>query len=175
MNKQELIERLKSDLTAMSEIKGKKFEYDRGYERAIKEHLAMISYLDWPENPVVPQYVAEFIASEQRSCSTLSEAIDNMDMMDDRGVTSWFYDNSEIFAKAWLYGYEVEKEKLYTVEIPNPNGGERPILYKKRDGKVSIIFASNPCWRTVKDAQLTESEIKEYFGWAWKFAKEVKE
>ena len=69
---------------------------------------------------------------------------------------------------------ENPKDKLYTVEIPNPNGRERPILFKNRDGKVSVVFASNPCWRTVKDAQLTESEIKEYFGWAFRWAKEVK-
>ena len=67
------------------------------------------------------------------------------------------------------------KEKLYTVEIPNPNHEERPILFKKRDGKVHIIFPSVPCWRTVKNAQLTEAEIKKDFAWAWEFAEEVEE
>lgn len=66
-------------------------------------------------------------------------------------------------------------EKLYTVEIPNPNHEERPILFKKRDGKVHIIFPSVPCWRTVKNAQLTESEIKQDFEWAFRWAKEVEE
>ena len=68
-----------------------------------------------------------------------------------------------------------KQEQLYTVELPNPNKEEHPVLYKNRDGKVSIIFPSVPCWREVKNAQLTESEIKEDFEWAWQFAEEVKE
>lgn len=70
---------------------------------------------------------------------------------------------------------ENPKKKLYTVEIPNPYGIEHPILFKNRDGKVSVVFASNPFWRTVKGAKLTEAEIKEYFGWAFRWAKEVEE
>lgn len=111
MNKQELIDKLKRHLTVMSEIEGS--EYDKGYKYATKQNLAMIAELDEPEKPTVPQCVADFISSEQRSCSALSEAIDNMEMRDEGEVTGWFYDNSETFAKAWLYGYEVEKEKLY--------------------------------------------------------------
>lgn len=158
--------------------------YEAGFKEAKGNALCNSCFLSEPEKPVVPQYVAEFIASEQRSCSTLSEAIDNMDMGDDGGVTSWFYDNSEIFAKAWLFGYEVEKEKLYTVEIPNPNasGYGKTYLAKNKDGKVelyrwssytSIDFADN--WKQEENAQLTESEIKEDFCWAWKFAEEVEE
>ena len=84
--------------------------------------LEIIEQIDEPEKPVVPKYVADFISSEQRSCSALSEAIDNMDMRDEGEVTSWFYDNSETFAKAWLFGYEVEKEKLYRAK--NRHTGE---------------------------------------------------
>ena len=43
-------------------------------------------------------------------------------MRDEGEVTSWFYDNSETFAKAWLFGYEVEKEKLYIAK--NKQTGE---------------------------------------------------
>ena len=82
------------------------------------------------------------------------------------------------------FGYEIEKEKLYTVEIPNPNasGYGKTYLAKNKDGKVelyswssytSIDFADN--WKQEENAQLTESEIKQDFEWAWKFAKEVKE
>ena len=182
MNKQELIDKLKNDLTVMSEIKGKKYEYDKGYERAIKEHLTMITALDWPEKPVVPQFVAEYIDSEQNSYSTLSEAIDNMD--DERRILDWFYVNSETFAKAWLYGYEVEKDKLYTVEIPNQNGDGYGVVYLgiNEDNKIelriwdcfsSIEFSNN--WKQFDNAQLTEDEIKKDYKWAWQFAEEVDE
>lgn len=181
MNKQELIEKLKNDLAAMSEIKEKKYEYDRGYERAIKEHLAMLSNLDWPEKPMVPQFVADFYESVKDSFewSLYSLCIDFHKRELQEDLFDWFKlgvnKPIETLVKMKLHGYEIEKEKLYTVEIPNPNHEDRPILFKKRDGKVSIIFPSVPCWRTVKNAQLTEQEIKEDFGWAWQFAKEVEE
>lgn len=96
--------------------------YEAGFEEAKGNALCNSCFLNEPEKPVVPRCVADFITSEQRSCSTLSEAIDNMDMRDEGEVTSWFYDNSETFAKAWLYGYEVEKGKQYGEAIPYVGG-----------------------------------------------------
>lgn len=182
MNKQELINKLRNDLTAMSEIKGKKYEYDKGYERAIKEHLAMISNLDWPEKPVVPQFVAEYIEyCKHEKFYALHGAYANMD---DR-LKYWRFkgNNTELFAKAWLYGYEVEKEKLYTVEIPNQNGDGYGVVYlgRNEDKKIelriwdcfsSIEFSNN--WKQFDNARLTEDEIKKDYKWAWYFAEEVK-
>nr|DAZ36610.1 MAG TPA: Protein of unknown function (DUF1642) [Caudoviricetes sp.] len=114
MNKQEFIEKLEKDLTMMSEIKGFKYEYDRGYEQAIKEHLAMISDLDWPDKPVVPQFVADWIETHKRCMPFLSHLFtDNLD----EELKEWlaFSDNQNLMAKAWLFGYEIEKEKKYMV------------------------------------------------------------
>lgn len=188
MNKQELIDKLKNDLTAMSEIKGKKYEYDRGYEQAIKEHLAMLSYLDESEKPVVPQYVADFYEdikdSFEWSLYNLCIDFHKRELQDD--LHEWFRADVnkpiETLVMMRKFGYEVEKEKLYIVEIPNPNasGYGKTYLAKNKDGKVelyswssytSIDFADN--WKQEENAQLTESEIKQDFGWAWKFAKEV--
>ena len=36
--------------------------------------------------------------------------------MSDR-VAEWYWDNSELFARAWLDGYEVEEEKRYRVRF----------------------------------------------------------
>ena len=47
---------------------------------------------------------------------TLSYSIDAC--MSDR-VAEWYWDNSELFAHAWLDGYEVEKEKRYLVKMKN--------------------------------------------------------
>lgn len=149
--------------------------YEAGFEEAKCNALCNSCFLNEPEKPVVPRCVADFITSEQRSCSTLSEAIDNMDMMDEGEVTSWFYDNSETFAKAWLYGYEVEKEKLYTVELPDPNGSGKHVLVRGIKGDVFIGHKCPNNWREVSYYQLTESEIKQDFEWAWRFAKEVEE
>ena len=135
------------------------------------------------EKPVVPQFVADFYESIKDDfenkvyelCLQYKHRGDELP----QGVAWWFGDSRnkpiETLVMMHKFGYEVEKEKLYTVEIPNPNDVKRPILYKNRDGKASIIFPSVPCWREVKNAQLTESEIKQDFEWAWKFAKEVEE
>ena len=73
-----------------------------------------------------------------------------------------------------------EPEKLYTVEIPNPNRTTEPIIYLARGegGKIflnSRFVYESKNWKNRPYAQLTEQEIKQDFGWAWKFAKEVKE
>ena len=181
MNKQKAIEKIEK-LKGLT-IKEKNLTLD--IEMIPKgDVLEFIEQIDDPEKPVVPQFVADYIDSEQNSCSTFSEAIDNMD--DKQKILDWFYINSETFAKAWLYGYEVEKEKLYTVEIPNPNGdGYRRVylgkkLGKNEDNKIklhvwdcfpSIEFSND--WKQLDIAQLTEAEIKQDFEWAWKYAKEV--
>lgn len=188
MNKQELIEKLKRHLMVMSEVEGS--EYDKGYKYATKQHLAMIVELDEPEKPVVPKFVADFYESIKDSFEwslyKLSVDFDNRKLQGDLSV--WFDrdDNKpiETLVKMKLYGYEVEKEQLYTVEIPNPNGDGYGVVYLGRneynkielriwDCYSSIEFSGN--WKKFDNAQLTESEIKEDFEWAWPFAKEVKE
>lgn len=179
MNKQEVIEKIKSKKSLENCLSN----YGLGYNEALDEAIYIINQIDEfdepvrpsePEKPTVPQCVADFISSEQRSCSALSEAIDNMEMRDEGEVTGWFYDNSEAFAKAWLYGYEVDKEKLYRVELPNPNGDSNRYGLCKVDGRIiigSFVFGLNKAINT----KLTEAEIKKDFEWAWQFAKEVEE
>ena len=186
MNKQELIEKLKRHLIVMSEVEGS--EYDKGYKYATKQHLAMIVELDEPEKLVVPQYVADFYESIKDSFewSLYSLCIDFHKRELQEDLFDWFKlgvnKPIETLVKMKLYGYEVEKEQLYTVEIPNPNGDGYGVVYLGRneynkielriwDCYSSIEFADN--WKQFDSAQLTESEIKEDFEWAWPFAKEV--
>ncbi|VTS13364.1 DUF1642 domain-containing protein [Streptococcus gordonii] len=68
--------------------------------------------------PVVPQYIADFIAEQKKHGLTLSYSIDAS--MSDR-VAEWYWDNPELFVRSWLDGYEVEKEKRYTVKIKAVN------------------------------------------------------
>jgi len=68
------------------------------------------------EKVTVPQFVADFIAEQKKLGHTLSYSIDAC--MSDR-VAEWYWDNSELFARAWLDGYEVEQEKRYEVKLKN--------------------------------------------------------
>ena len=65
------------------------------------------------EEVTVTQFVADFITEQKKLGHTLSYSIDAC--MSDR-VAEWYWDNSELFARAWIDGYEVEK-KRYLVKI----------------------------------------------------------
>lgn len=127
---------------------------------------------DEPEKAVVPQYIDTWIQGAEYNGFDLYEAM--TDETPDK-VSTWIVCNPETFAKAWIYGYEVEKEKLYTVEIPNPHGLGHSILVKDMYGNIFITYVMNSDWRKSKVNQLTEAEIKKDFEWAWQFAEDVKE
>lgn len=185
MNKQELIDKLKKLLTKTSEIQGTEFDagHDYGVRRAIvltKQLEEQQAQINKPEKPVVPQFVADWYEENEDDfedsvydfCIQFSEERLNDDLY------KWFCndDNKPIqtLANMHQFGYEVKKEKLYTVEIPNPNGFIRLVLCKDCDGKLFVAtFSGGDCWETFGKCKLTESEIKKDFEWAWKFAKEV--
>lgn len=73
-----------------------------------------IKQLDEPEKVKVPQFIAEFITEQKKLGHTLSYSIDAS--MSDI-VAKWYWDNSELFAQAWIFGYEVEEEKRYFVKL----------------------------------------------------------
>lgn len=188
MNKQELISRLIKLLEAPSEIEGSDFDngHNYGIERAIilaeqlNEQQAQINK---PEKPVVPRFVADFYESIKDDFEDgvyelcVQFNLDASELNSD--VAGWFDQPKnkpiETLVMMHKFGYEVEKEKLYTVELPNPNAGGHVVLCKTSDGIVSITFVRTARWRGGKNVQLTEAEIKEDFEWAWQFAKEVKE
>lgn len=71
----------------------------------------------------------------------------------------------------------VEKEQLYTVEIPNPHAKGHNKIYLCKDGNTGKVYLCkgnfNP--RKNKNLWLTEQEIRKDFDWAWQWKKEVRE
>lgn len=94
-------------------------------------------------------------------------------LQDCDSVNNWLdiEGNEELFAHAWLDGYDVEQEKLYTVEIPDPNADGYSIALGRKEGKVYIRQFVSPTWQMSYSNQLTEAEIKQDFDWAWQWAK----
>lgn len=128
MNKQELITRIK--------------RLDEPY---LKEEfiLDLIEQLDEPQKPVVPQFVADWIEYCKENHLTITGAFEPVS---EHGIglaetfkgsaykcTRWALDNQNLFARAWLDGYEVEKEKKYKVKFKNIQSGTR---YLKYDGVI---------------------------------------
>lgn len=153
------------------------------------------------KKPVVPQAVMEYYEFYKDTLTSFAEWFEE----DPEDSPSYFEKEKEV--QKWLYdvdyetqkqrelalailivngpeAVDVEKEKLYTVGIPNPNGGEyvRVFLGKYSSGKVGLHcwmsykqINFDDSWKKDKTAQLTEAEIKKDFDWAWKFAEEVEE
>ena len=176
MNKQELIDKLKRLLEMPSEIQGTELNF--GHDYGIRRAIALAEQLDEPKKPVVPKYVADWIEWCKKNKITFlgaDTAICNNKNIRSLDASGWAMKNQETFAKAWLYGYEIKKEKLYTVEIPIANSplGYHYVLRKTISGGIIIDSFFNNNWENYDYCQLTESEIKEDFAWAWKYAKEV--
>lgn len=176
MNKQELIDKLKKRLTAPSEIDDTYF--NKFYDLAINYAIYFAEQLDEPEKTVVPKFVAEWIKSHKESFSDASaiDMYDNLTLDNRNGyyheVWLWVIAHHYDFIKAWHEGYTVEKEKLYTVEIPNPNLNAHTILQKTGAGIV-LVTVGNARWKGWESSKLTEAEIKQDFDFLWQFAKEV--
>ncbi|WP_105208045.1 DUF1642 domain-containing protein [Streptococcus suis] len=104
---------------------------------------------------------------------------ENDDLLDTFEGWLVYEDNSIlILVQMYLFGYEIEQEKLYTVEIPNPalDNLEFVIVLKRIRGRVCLVNTYDYMGRELSDEyKLTEAEIKQDFEWAWQFAKEVEE
>lgn len=86
------------------------------------EVLKDLKQLDEPEKVKVPQFVAEIIEFAKKHDWNLRDVFLDVGCDDPFGsdVFNWLYqkrNNIDVFARAWLDGYEVEKEKRYIVRV----------------------------------------------------------
>jgi gp178 len=123
MNKQELIEKYKNKYPVIS-MDVKEFRYFIELWEDMKQ-------LDEPQKVTVPQFVADWI-EYFKNCkgnlygSTSPFSYYGRAILEDfegdyEEVLRWIRDNSDIYARAWLDGYTVEKEPKYTVKIKSVN------------------------------------------------------
>ena len=185
MNKQEVIDEIENAIPDFVLN-----DFQRGKETGLTYALELVEELDDPEKPVVSQFIADWYEEHKEDLEyNLYRLCINFHERKLYGVLyEWFkFDKNKPIETLILMhkiGYEVKKEKLYTVELPNPNGDGYSKLYlsKNKDGKVELFqwsdyapidFADD--WKLLKNAQLTEDEIKEDFDWAWQFKEEVEE
>lgn len=176
INKQEVIEKIEAFKSPFTSEDDTIFNY--GLDKA----LSIIKQLDEPEKPVVPQFVADWYEEhkEDLEYNLYRLCIDFCGRKLHEDLHEWFkFDKNKPIETLILmhkFGYEVEKEKLYTVEIPNPNSiGGKLVLFKQQSTGRLILDMLNPNINKPKYIHLTEPEIKKDFDWAWQFAKDVEE
>ncbi len=148
MNKQKLIERIEG----LNKLYGENKNYV-----SYDDVLNLVKQLDEPQEVEIPMFAADFITEQKKLGHTLSYSIDAC--MSDR-VAEWYWDNSELFARAWLDGYTVEKEKRYEVILCN--GQSLKTVY--RQGKDRLDFE-----KVYGDLErFTRKQLEEAgFGWVF--------
>ncbi|HEM5175157.1 TPA: DUF1642 domain-containing protein [Streptococcus suis] len=123
-----------------------------------------------PQKVVVPKFIGDLIEELKIDEYTIGEI--GACVYDDE-EQKWIDDNEELFYRAFLDGCEVEQEKLYTVEIPDPNSYCDYRYLSRNDNGICLDASNDTKWKQKKRNQFTESEIKKDFEWAWQWAKEV--
>lgn len=117
----------------------KKYEYmshDCFRRVDVSEVLADLRKLDEPQKPLVKQFVADYIKDAKYYEWDLDDVFDYIaEESEESEIYKWFYTlgNVEVFARAWLDGYTVEKEKKYKVKFKNIQSSTR---YLKYDGVI---------------------------------------
>ena len=150
MNKQELIE---------------KFEQFSGHgsrcyiER--NEILNLVKQLDEPKPVKVPQFVADWLSNLKSGLFGL-----NYDSVSSE-IYDWVYDTEDNLGKlhlAFVYGYEVEKEKRYRISMPKTrNYMNNAQFLCEKDGK--IFWCGE--WYLFR-TKFTRKELEDAdFGWVF--------
>lgn len=119
MNKQEVLKRIEAQKETILEMTG---------WAAYVYMEELIKSIDEPEKVKVPQFVAEYIERTKNEDYHLLGAMTEIRSHKNKEIDDWFYtdDNIELFARAWIYGYEIEKEKRYTVVMKET---KQPLFY----------------------------------------------
>ena len=122
--------------------------------------ITLIEQLDEPQPVKVPPSVAEKIEYFKKTGDwDLFQAMDSL--FGRRETREWleYKNNQETFARAWLDGYEVEKEKRYIVSLKNGQP-----LVKSQSGN-HLYFNQNI---TAGNYKVTRKELEEAgFGWVF--------
>lgn len=84
-----------------------------------KTAIKLIKQLDEPKLVKVPQFVDDVIEGAREHSPELEDALHYACSNGSQEFTEWYQkkSNRDLFARAWLDGYEVEKEKRYYVRF----------------------------------------------------------
>ncbi|HEU8397647.1 TPA: DUF1642 domain-containing protein [Streptococcus pneumoniae] len=112
------------------------------------------------EKVIVPQCVADVIEGAREQSVELEDAFEYVWEVATGELRGWFrkLENRNNFARAWLDGYEVEKEKRYTVVMKET---KQPLYYNAGDKKLFFSLGGIATKFTRKQLEDTG------FGWVF--------
>ena len=156
MNKQELIKKY--------EMKGEQLKEFPVV--AIGDVLKNLRELDESEKIAIPQFVAEIIEYYKGQNATLYDALREKNF--NKQYNEWLMNEQDAYnkvARAWLDGYEVEKEKRYIVRLKNIREDHETLNCEKHS---KIWNFSNEEETTLFKTKHTRKELEDAgFGWVF--------
>ncbi|CNA33988.1 phage protein [Streptococcus pneumoniae] len=135
------------------------------YTSMVELFLKELKQLDEPQKVKIPQFVADWIevCKEHLRTSLYTAMTPNFMKENNQSfdLILWIKkaSNQDLFARAWLNGYEVEEEKRYLVTLKN-----RQPLVKSQSGS-TLYFSQDITARNYKGTQKELEEAK--FGWVF--------
>ncbi|MGQ7330819.1 DUF1642 domain-containing protein [Streptococcus suis] len=154
MNIQEAIEELKKYKVGFGEAAAVRFD----------RIVSVITQIHEPQRVVVPKFVAEWIEEHKAHFSNLYTVYSWLGQQKNQ-VSEWVNSNIDIFARAWLDGYEIEQEKLYEVTVPGTSNYKNQRQHLVKQGK-NWFFCGNDVNRF--KYRFTKGQI-EAAGFGWVF------
>jgi len=160
MNKQELIEEIEKIGKLNLEMFGYEIECI-----PVASAVKLIEQLDEPRKAKVKKFVADWIEHCRGLGYSLYQAMELVH--ENAEIKKWFIfvDNQDLFARAWLDGYEVEEEKRYMVRVRGICGNHEFLNCEKHSKK--WLFSDRK-ENTLYDTKFTRKELEEAdFGWVF--------
>lgn len=159
MNKQEAIEKIEKILLLPTDDVDP--SYDLGYNNGLRKAKSIIEKIE-PKKPVIPQFIADKIEyCKKIDGYRLFNAMDYCYSF--KKCAEWLESNEKNFALAWIFGYEVEKEKLYTAKLKLITISYVNYINKRSDG--AIILSDLNTASGVYQTSFTQSELEELDIW----------
>ena len=157
MNKQELISIIRTEI-----LLAKSNPERKGYIAGLEEAISIIEgFSDEPQKTVVPQFVADWLSKLKSGLFGL-----NYDSVSSE-IYDWVHaeeDNLRNLHLAFVYGYEVEKEKRYLVKL---KGIEKEKCYLNYNFGGVWLFYNQENFYGYR-AHHTRKELEEAgFGWVF--------
>ena len=156
LNKQEVVNKIK-EMSVETLFSGSLFVSQ-------PKVIELIEQIKEPYKPMIPQYIADWIEkSKSEGDLTVVGAVNEAP---DGEVSDWLIlENVNTFAKAWVNGYEVEKETKYLVKM---KGIDTNFNSLNRHRSENYWIFSSEDKNTLYQTHHTRKELEDAnFGWVF--------
>lgn len=127
--------------------------------------IKLIEQLDEPKKVKVPQFVADWIEKERKSGGDLEDLFN--DIVYEQDHIEWFREeeNMNLVARAWLDGFEIEKEKRFLVKVKGVDSRTNYLCYGV--GSKTWLFKAKLIDVNFRKSHTRKELEQDNFGWVF--------